>query len=239
MKLNILSFKILVFALILGACQNNAMTTENSDSDSELTQVTDPVEVGRSYYRPLVREEGYRVSRSRGITKRLNSTMNLESFERGLIQLSQSYFPVQTNYFEEGQFIPEDVIQSLLERKDGPSEMGLNPTDNGSTDENQRNPIILETILEQDYYLETEEGYALNGIVIGLGLNSVDYFQKEAYGPTFQSEIARETLLAEGKRMANEILKHIREVEELKNVQVVFGLFEQAPRDDIAGGVYF
>ncbi len=190
------------------------------------------------YYRPIIRDGRYQTSESRGITLELNSSANIKSFEKGLLDLSKQYFSTDEHFFEEGQYIPEDVVRSWLGRESEDNPNGLNPENNGETEADARNPIYIETILEQDYYIETEEGLRLAGITIGLGMNSIDYFQKEAYGTVYEDPIPSEEILAVGQEMAQTILQRMREVEDLQNVPIVFGIFEQSPRDSLAGGTY-
>lgn len=230
------------FALILSACQNQT----DGDNESQESGAQEPgagavqtTDLNENLYRPVMRDGQYQPSQSRGITLRLNSPVNIQSFESGLLDISARHFPTDTHLFEEGQHIPSDVISSWLGRKSESNPDGLNPEDNGETASDARNPMYLESILEQDYYIETEEGLRLDGISIGLALNSVDYYQQESYGATYETEIPREILLEQGQAMAETIVQRIREVEDLKDIPIVIGLFEQAPKDDLAGGVMF
>ena len=50
-------------------------------------------------------------------------------------------------------------------------------------------------ILEHDYLIKGDnEKVSLGGIVIGLALNSVHYYQKEQYGATFETKISHDVL---------------------------------------------
>lgn len=212
-------------------------TSEEGDTGSE-TEGQSISSLANNYYRPVVREGSYQTSESRGITLELNSPANIKAFEKGLMDLSKQYFSTSDHFFEEGQYIPEDVVRSWLGRESEDNPDGLNPEDNGETEAGTRNPIYVETILEQDYYVETDEGLRLAGISIGLGMNSIDYFQKEAYGTVYEDPIPSEEVSAVGQEMAQVILERLREVEDLQDVPVVFGIFEQSPRDSLAGGTY-
>jgi protein involved in sex pheromone biosynthesis len=72
--------------------------------------------------------------------------------------------------------------------------------------------------------------------VIGLALNSVHYYQKEAYGATFESEISQAELEKEGKRIAGEVLTRLRGMKNLKNVPIVIALFKQKSRSSVVPG---
>jgi len=69
-------------------------------------------------------------------------------------------------------------------------------------------------------------------------MNSVDYYQTELGGPTLEQEVSSEEALEQGQQMADTIVSRIREVEELANIPIMIGIYEQSARDDLAGGVY-
>lgn len=221
-----------------GTAQENAtQNEETSNADGEQQDIVES-QVNDEYYRPVITEGAYQPSQSRGITLRLNSNVNLESFESGLMRLSQKYFPTEDHFFQEGQFLPSGTVTHWLQRESENYPEGLNPEDNGKVEEDERNPIYLQTLLEQDYYVQTDEGLELAGISIGLGMNKIDYYRKEQFGSIFESEISRKELLEQGQRMADEIVSRMRSMEEIPDVPIVVGIFEQSPSDDLAGGVY-
>lgn len=211
------------------------------------------VQIDSGYYRPVINEDGtYAPSQSRGITRNLNSNINIKTFEDDLMRLSQQYFPTDTHFFQEGQFIPSDLVTSWLRRQEPEDteeaedseeaeetvDLGLNPVATGSTDPNERNPNYLSSILEHDFYIQTEEGLELSGVSIGLALNSVDYYPEYQFGPMMEQEISREELLEEGQRMSNEIVSQMREISGLEEVPIMIALFEQSRQDNLAAGTY-
>lgn len=224
-------------------------TEENDENTAQTTEDGDTViiesRIDSDYYRPVITEEGtYAPSLNRGITRELNSNVNIKTFEEDLMRLSQRYFSTEDHFFQEGQFLPAGTVDSWLQRSrelteeeidDGEENLGLNPEDNGSTDPETRNPNYLSSVLEQDYYTQSEDGMELAGLSVGLALNSVDYYGDQ--GQDIQ-EIPREELLEEGKRIADEVISRMREIEGLETVPITVGLYEQSTRDDFAGGVY-
>lgn len=224
-------------------------TEENDENTAQTTEDGDTViiesRIDSDYYRPVITEEGtYAPSLNRGITRELNSNVNIKTFEEDLMRLSQRYFSTEDHFFQEGQFLPAGTVDSWLQRsrelteeeiEDGEENLGLNPEDNGSTDPETRNPNYLSSVLEQDYYTQSEDGMELAGLSVGLALNSVDYYGDQ--GQDIQ-EIPREELLEEGKRIADEVISRMREIEGLETVPITVGLYEQSTRDDFAGGVY-
>src|SRR5699024_2533266 len=192
-----------------------------NDTEGNNANITTENQLNSTYYRPLIVDGEYKTSNSRGITLKMNSSVNLKSFETGLMRLSQNYFSTENHLFQEGQFISSDSIYSWLGRESEDNPEGLNPSDNKKTEPDERNPIYLQTILEQDYYRETDEGTKLAGVSIGLGMNQVDYYRKVQFGPEFETQISKEELLKQGQKMANEIVKRMREVEEIGELPIM------------------
>ncbi len=79
----------------------------------------------------------------------------------------------------------------------------------------------------------------MSGVVVGLALNSVHYYQKEKYGATFEQKISRDKLEAEGKKMADEVLKRMRGMKGMGDVPIVIALFEQKGKNDVVPGNFF
>lgn len=222
------------------------------DTDNEISTVD--LQVDSEYYRPVISEDGtYTPSQHRGITRQLNSGVNIRTFESDLMRHSQRYFSTETHFLQEGQFLSANEVYSWLARYEEPEEpeeaeegeeveeieesLGLNPPSNGSLDPEERNPNYLSSILEHDFYIQTEDGLELAGLSIGLALNSVDYYSDEL-GTPFEQSISTEELLEEGQRMSDEVISRLREKEGLENIPIMIGLFEQSTQDDLAPGTY-
>lgn len=233
---------------------------EELDQVEQAGETADPEEASTieaqfdtGFYRPVINEDGtYSLSQSRGITRGLNSNISLATFEGDLMRHSQRFFPTEDHFFQEGQFIPSDTIRAWLNRQEPEEDeetedeeneetdeeavdLGLNPVENEFDSIEDRNPIYLSSVLEHNFYVQSEDGLELSGVSIGLALNSVDYF-----GPQGESEqvIDRDELLEEGQRMAEEILPQLREMEGLEDVPIMFGLYEHSRRDSLAPGTF-
>lgn len=250
-------FGLASMTLLLASCDalpdpvgpNGNVPEENEEGTTQTSENGDAViiesRIDSDYYRPVITKEGtYLPSLNRGITRELNSNVNIKTFEEDLMRFSQKHFSTEDYFFQEGQFLPAGTVTSWLQRsrkltekeiEDGEENLGLNPEDNGETDPATRNPNYLSSILEQDYYKQTDDGMELAGLSVGLALNSVDYFGDQRQEV---QEIPREKLLEEGKKIANEVISRMRKIEELKTVPIMVGLYEQSKRDDFAGGTY-
>lgn len=241
---------MLGFSLVLSACSNEeGGISQETTPQGQIEQtggtgaegeniITTNSRISDEFYRPVLVDGEYKPSNTRGITLRMNSSVNLKAFETGLMRHSQEHFSTDNHLFQEGQLIPSDQVTGWLERKSESNPDGLNPEDNGEKEPDTRNPRFLETILEQNYYKETDNGLELAGISIGLGMNKVDYYRKVEFGAQFETNITREELLEQGRQMANEIVSRIRELENGGTVPIMVAIFEQAPRDNMAGGVF-
>lgn len=212
----------------------NQESTEETQNGSNVVTMN---QLGEEYYRPALDEEGrYLTSQNRGITLNLNSGINISLFEKDLIRLSQEMFPTDEYYIQEGQYLSKDLVNGWLGRESEDNPTGLNPVESGSGDD--RVPRYLNSILEFDFLSESNDSLQLSGLSIGLALNSVDYYQREAFGPTFTQEIPAEEVLQEGQAIAEKLIPRIRDVEGLENIPITIGLYEQAAQDDIAGGAF-
>lgn len=124
-----------------------------------------------------------------------------------------------------------------------PSEnVGLNPpiSDNGTNEEkNKKSPIYLASILEHDYLVKTSDNKVkLGGVVLGLALNSVHYYETEQGYPR-EVKISDKVIEREGKRIAAEVLSRIRNMKKLKDVPITIALFKQAPKSSVIPGNFF
>lgn len=254
--------------LMLAACDgaNEAEINEQMDDDSLDNEVSN-VQIeeqddtitssGEAFYRSVV---PYELSPARGLSSaNLVSSYNVEEFEKGLFTISQSVFPTNDYIFREGQIISEEMVRGYLSRQytseelenmdetellnsDAFSNLGLNPSTNGETDQGviaEEAPLYLSHILEQNYMTEDDEGnLSFDGITIGLAMNSVHYYQTEEYGQTKKRELDLELVEEKGKEMAAEILTRIRANDQYVDKKIVFAIFIQSDDTDIVPGSF-
>src|SRR5699024_586805 len=169
-------------------------------------------QLGDDFYRPALDEDGqYRTSKTRGMTLNLNSGINISLFEKDLMRLSQDSFSTENHFIQEGQYLSEDLVKDWLQRESEDNPEGLNPPEGGGDGDRVTN--VLNSILEFDFFTESEDGLQLSGISIGLALNSVDYYQTEQFGSWLSQEISSEEVLKQGQEAANKIVSRIRAIE--------------------------
>ncbi len=227
---------------LLSACSDptgESTTTDPANPTGKTTKTTTTShQLSNDYYKTVVNNGSYQISKTRGSTLGLNSNFNLKAFETGLMSLSQLHFDTDNYYFQEGQYITDKMANNWLKRYSEENKKGLNPEDNGKDEPTERTPYYLNSVLEQDYMIKKEDKYALGGISIGLSMNAIDYYQKVEFGADYETKISRDELLKQGKVMADKIVQQLREIDGVGNVPIAVGIFEQTPKDSLAGGSF-
>lgn len=226
-------------ASLLSACVGLEQLNDQTDHTKPNAETNVPVnttsnQLSNDYYRALIEDGKYKPSKSRGVSLSLDSGYNINNFELGLMDLSKKVFPTDQYFFREGQVLDSDTIKEWIGRKSKQNPEGLNPGASG--EEKSSKPYYLAQVLEQDYIVKNDHTYELAGLSIGLAMNSEYRYTKD--GKEYTQEIDDETLKQRGKEMASIILQRLREIDSLKDVAIVFGIFKQAAPDDIAGGTY-
>lgn len=235
-KIGLLS---LVAVLLLGGCLPSAKSDEQilqqTEERVEETVKIPEYQLKKEYYRTLL---PYKKSASRGlVVNNIYSKYDIREAEEGLLRLSTNYFEPSTHFFQEGQYIDKKTARKWLSRS-STDDQGLNPpVQEGMSDEQiaQDAPIYLSHIIEQNYLVMTDEKKVrLAGISIGLAMNSI-YYPRGGK----ETEISDKKIAEEGMKMAEEIVKRLREKEGLADIPIVVGLFKQESRNAINPGTYF
>ncbi|WP_424161603.1 CamS family sex pheromone protein [Bacillus amyloliquefaciens] len=209
--------------------------------------------ISDSYYKMVL---PFKAGKARGLTAdRLNTRLDIDEFETGLMRLAQDTFPTDDYLYQEGQYLDEDTVLSWLDRKKEGSELkkakkadanfqnlGLNPVlpNSGSAKEkNENSPIYLASMLEQDYLVRKDKNsIQLGGIMIGLALNSVYYYRENTGDPQQEVELSDKTIRSHGEEIAQEVVNRLRKMDNLKNVPITVALYKQAPKTSIVPGNY-
>lgn len=235
----IFSAFLLVFLTGCGNLKNSDLANNATTTTKKKTYQT--TATGSDNYNVLLKDGVYQTSKIAGMTATNNgNSVDLNNLESGLIQFSLTQFSNDKYVFQEGQQLSRKTVNAWLTRYNKDSnKLGLNPEDNGQTDADKRNPIYLEQIIEGDFLTtDNNNGYQLAGISLGLAMNSVDYYTKETDGPQFKTEISREKQLAQGKEMANQIVKRLRAQKEYQDIPITIGIFSKTAADSLVGGSY-
>jgi protein involved in sex pheromone biosynthesis len=240
--------------LILSACapkfeQEEEIVQEADDKQQKA--IIPKYNISDSYYRTIL---PFKPGEARGlVVENLNTRLDVEEFESGLMRLAQERFSPEEYLFQEGQYLEKKTIKSWLMRKLTKEQLkaekmtesenvGLNPviSDEGTNEErNTKSPIYLAHIMEHDYLVKNDdEKVRLGGVVLGLAMNSVHYYETEQGYPR-EVEIKQEVIEREGKRIAEEVLSRVRKIKGLKEVPITIALFKQQPATSIIPGHFF
>ncbi|WP_243290968.1 CamS family sex pheromone protein [Bacillus sp. FJAT-47783] len=248
-------FGVIASIILLASCSNigepEEIVQESDDSEKE-TAIIPKYSISEDNHKMLV---PFETSEARGlVASNLNTRLDIDEFETGLMRMALDTFPTDEYYFKEGQYLDGETVGSWLARKKEGKDLeealkkdknfkneGLNPpkSKKGSeTERNENSPIYLAHILEHDYLVKKDEkSLELGGLSIGLALNSVHYYKTEQGYPR-EKEIPKDTLERVGKEYAQEIVNRIRGMEGLSQVPIVVSIYAQAPKSSIVPGQF-
>ncbi|PEC86084.1 hypothetical protein COK00_29095 [Bacillus cereus] len=248
--LAVLSLGLLVSGCSAGADKDEKVVEKSGKAKEQ--SVVPKYAISDEYYKTTVPFEG---GEARGlVVQGLNSRLDIDEFETGLMRIAKESFSTKDNVLKGGKFLDTQYIQMLVKRKRTDAQqkeledtlkkdavkfpnIGLNPALGAGSEslevKNNKSPIYISNILEHDYYVNKNE---LSGIVVGLAMNSVHYYEEE-HGYPREAKIEQEKMLAEGKKMAQEILKVMHQKDaETKTVPITFAIYRQSPKSSLVPG---
>ncbi|MBN9654854.1 CamS family sex pheromone protein [Halobacillus sp. GSS1] len=221
--------------LVVSACtpvfdNREEVIQETKDEKNNQSAIIPNYNMSEQDYRMILTESSPKVSTARAVTtNQMGNRMDIDEFESGLRRHSKEYFDPDKYFFQPGQYFEGDTLLRWLGRESGGNEDGLNPElneDEATEEEFRESPRYISNIIEQNYLVRQDENKVeLRGLTIGISLRTVYNFTAE--DRSFSEDHSTEELLQKGKEYAGEILKRIREREELNGVPVVFALYEE------------
>ncbi len=242
MNKKIIGIAILVLLLIVSGCtpslNNETDVIQNTEEAVTKNVIIPSLQLDETYYRTIL---PYEESASRGlVVSNLATKYDMKEVETGLLRISQNEFSPDKYLFQEGQYLKGKTISSWLARSNQTKD-GLNPSDEGLTGEEKAKnaPVYITHIVEQNYLVKEENTVKLAGISVGLALNSIYYYQKEAYGATFEEQLTQAQIEENGKKIAEEVVNRMRQIDGLADIPIVVGLFKQNSRNAVVPGTYF
>lgn len=252
--LAILSLGLLVSGCSAGADKDEKVAEKSGKAKEQ--SVVPKYAISDEYYKTTIPFDG---GNARGlVVQGLNSRLDIDEFETGLMRIAKESFNTKDNFLKGGSALDTQVIQMLVKRKRTDAEqkeledklkkdavkfpnIGLNPALGMGSEslevKNKKNPIYISNILEHDYYVKKGDNSEERvGMVVGLAMNSVQYFNEE-HGYPREAAIPDEKMLAEGKKMAQEILKVIHQKQpDTKNIPITFAIYRQSPKSSLVPG---
>lgn len=237
--------------LFLTACTPRIEKEEEvvqETQDSPERAIIPKYNLSGDYYRAIL---PFKPGKSRGlVTSTVNNRLDINELETGLMRQAQDHFDPEDYYFQEGQYLEKETVVEWLDRKEyknaeGEKEgsaQGLNPplADGSSLKaQHEKSPRYLSHILEHNYLKKNKDDKVeLAGVVIGLSMNSVHYYEQEDGYPR-EYEMSNEEITKQGQKMAEEIVKRMREIKGLKEVPIMVALFKEQPNDSVVPGHFF
>ncbi|MEK7018443.1 MULTISPECIES: CamS family sex pheromone protein [Bacillus] len=252
--LAVLSLSLLVSGCSMGSNKDEKAVEKSGKAKEQA--VIPKYSISDEYYKTTVPFDS---GKARGlVVQGLNSRLDIDEFETGLMRIAKESFSTKDYFFKGGKVLEAQNIQMLVKRKRTDAEqkeledklkkdavkfpnIGLNPAlSEGSESlevKNKKNPMYISNILEHDYYVQKGgNDNEPDGIVIGLAMNSIQYYEEE-HGYPREAAIPDEKMLAEGKRMAQEILKFMHQKDaNTKNVPITFAIYRQGPKSSLVPG---
>ncbi|QWH10202.1 CamS family sex pheromone protein [Bacillus mycoides] len=252
--LAVLSLSLLVSGCSMGSNKDEKAVEKSGKAKEQA--VVPKYSISDEYYKTTV---PFDPGKARGlVVQGLNSRLDIDEFETGLMRIAKESFSTKDYFFRGGKVLDAQNIQMLVKRKRTDAEqkeledklkkdavkfpnIGLNPAlSEGSESlevKNKKNPMYISNILEHDYYVQKGgNDNEPDGIVIGLAMNSIQYYEEE-HGYPREAAIPDEKMLAEGKRMAQEILKFMHQKDaNTKNVPITFAIYRQGPKSSLVPG---
>ena len=251
MKWKQLVIPTIASALLLSGCSMKIpMGEEEATPTGEETAaegVTQAIEARDSYYQMVI---PFKPAAARGLAQRqVSSSLELEEVELGLMRHSTDAFDPDKFAYQEGQLLNAEDVSRLLARKDQSKEglTPLNPAyangkaeveDDKFVDANKKSPLYLASIVEQNYMTKEDKGYQLGGVSFALILNREYVFQAPNYGPTYTVKLDQKKVIAEGERMANELVSQLRKREDFKELDINVALYMKSTQGSPTPGNY-
>lgn len=223
---------LLFVSLIVSACGNileDDVIEQTEENETEVSIIPSH-SLEENQYKILL---PYRPSAARGaITNQLENRVDIDELEEGLRRHSTSVFSPEKYVFEEGQYLTTEKIFDLVD--------SLNPNikDESDKKEHQKNPRVFSHILEQNFLERKDDRVELVGVSLGISLKSVYRYQTETGGPNYYEDISEREMIEEGERIAEAVLKEVRNIEGLEQVPIMIALFREAEQSSPIPGSF-
>ncbi|WP_018932385.1 CamS family sex pheromone protein [Gracilibacillus lacisalsi] len=243
---------LFIVVLVLAGCapdfgeQEETVIDESIDDESLEETAIVPKYNLEDNYRVLIDSN---LSQARGvITNQVANRLDIDELEEGLRRHSMEVYDPDTYYFQEGQYLTDNILYQWLDRYDEEDNpQGLNPEADESKDddelieEEKDNPKYLSHILEQNYLRKTEDdSVELAGISIGIAMKSVYRFRTQfddgTYSPYYEEEISESDMRSEAEEIADEVVQRIRQMEGLGNVPIMLTIFREESQNSLVPG---
>ncbi|GEL08538.1 CamS family sex pheromone protein [Salisediminibacterium halotolerans] len=222
--------------------------TEEEEEEPEY-RVTPTIDSPDDFYRNVLRDGTYERSEARGnVAHAMGNRIDIDQFEMGLMEIATDRFSPDDYYFSEGTFLSGNEINYWLRRQADEEgyEFGLNPSlgDGDDQEEQMRDqPLVISHIMEHNYYSGNgDDDVSLSGIVLGVSIRSVYYFQTEDDdgGLYFHEENVDENYADEHAEQAAQVMvERMRAKEGAEEVPIQVVFYREEERGAVAPGSFY
>lgn len=147
------------------------------------------------------------------------SRSDFQTIGRGLQLLSADYFSTSSHYMSEGQYLKLTLKNEMVSRK---SDYSLQPA-SGTTIENVTDPVMVQDIVEQDYYVKEGSDYTLKGLSLAIIIDPRTNSNGQLASPMQDSAIESYGKEVIG-RLYDVINKH-EDFEKVKNLPILITVY--------------
>jgi len=197
--------------LLTGCNNKNTVTKIDINFDNDYYQIYTPYKkgLGNNY-----------------IVNNVLNNYDIDEVENALMMISSKFFKTNNSYYQEGQYLTEKELKTLL------SNDSLNKVSNIKIDDIDIEPTYITSIYEQNYLASNGN---LKGISLAIVLNPYQAY-KNSYGNYSYKTVDEKILVDFGKEVASQLLKYMHEKESLKDVRILVGLyFQKSPNSMLPG----
>lgn len=226
MKIKKILLGALATAVLLTGCSSSTSSQRTSANS------TDASSFSGDYYKMIDTGRG---TNSENLYLEFSSTSDLITIGSGLQILSESHFSTDSYYLSEGTHLTNDDYNALLKRDAAgtkKSKMKYPYTlqvAHGTTLDGIKDPIMADTLTEQDYYVKSGTKYKLAGVSIAIIVNP-----KNADNTSFDTSMSSTTIKNYSKDAIKKLYKYIRaKKKSLKNLPILIGIY-QANDDEVS-----
>ncbi|WP_373895319.1 CamS family sex pheromone protein [Virgibacillus natechei] len=254
-KVSILLMGALLF---ITSCAPNIGNEDEISQDDESEQETSIVpsnQLSDESYRMIL---PYEPSAARGvIVGQIANRVDIDEVEEGLMRHSKEVYDPKDHYFQEGQYLTEEMVydwlgralteeqletavQEEIERLEdagmtvdeeeirGNLQQGMNPPiEDDENKEMQEENPRYLSHILEQNYLVQGEEDSVHLAGISIGIALKSVYQFVAEGAEYNEDIPVDEMMEQGEEMAQSILEEMREIEGLEDIPIMFAIYRE------------
>lgn len=205
-----------VMVFLTGCSRSTSNTTSTS------ANATDASSFNGDYYKMINTGRG---TNSENLYLEFSSTSDLVTIGSGLQLLSTAHYSTDSYYMAEGSQLTDDDYDQLLKRDAKGTKNKKYPytlqVAHGTTLDGIKDPIMADTLTEQDYYVKSGTKYRLAALSFAIIVNP-----KTASNESFDTEMSTKTIRNYSQSAIKKMYKYIRaKKSKLKNLPCLIAIY--------------